>query len=87
MLFGVAGEKDAYNKKNNWIEEQFAISDDSDENAEENLFSFNQYLVPQKHTRSCVRVIKFYWFWTLVIVAHICVFFLLPSTIYECKHT
>ena len=43
--------------------------------------------MPQKQTRSCVRVIKFYWFWTVIICAHICVFFLLPSTIADCKNT
>ena len=74
-------------KINNWIEEQFEISDDSDDNEAKDLFSFNQYLVPQKQQRSCTRVIKFYWFWFVICLAHYFVFFGLPSTIKQCEQT
>ena len=61
-----------------------AISDESDD-ANEDLFSFNSYLVPQKQQRTCTRVIKFYWFWFVICAAHYFVFFGLPATIDYCQ--
>jgi hypothetical protein len=35
-------------KPENWVDEQLALSDDSSQN-EEDLFTFDKNLVPQKH--------------------------------------
>ena len=60
-----------------------ALSENSSEE-EDDKFQYINHLVPQKQQRTFTRVIKFYWFWFVLIVSHYFVFFGLPSTIAYC---
>lgn len=85
-LYNVDSEKKQTNLKNNWIEEQFAMSE-NESDSEDDQFQYNNHLVPQKQQRTFFRVFKFYWFWFVILVSHYFVFFGLPSTIQYCKDT
>ena len=74
LLYTVDDEKRASMKQNNWIDDQLALSDES-ENDEANLFAFNNYLVPHRQQISWAKVVKFYWFWFVLCISHYFVFF------------
>jgi len=76
------GDKGKLNEPTNedWLDDQLALSDYSDDE-ENTMKAFEESLIPKSSPKSCSRVIKFYWFWFVLIITHLFVFFGLPSTV------
>ena len=82
-LYKVDDEKKEEKNQNNWIEDQIAISEGSSDE-DEDKFKYNVHLVPVRQQKTCARVVKFYWFWFVVLLGHYFIFFGLPSTVGYC---
>lgn len=71
-------------QKPSWFDTQLTLSDESDD--QETGQDFKDVLICQKQAKRPGRVIRIYFFWSLLVIVHWFVFIRLPSTIYYCKN-